>query len=322
MDYAQTTANNPVTTAYFQGRWVAKTIGQTPVMYTTNLGAAFWFQVQQATYVIVDVLKTTPSSSWLAIQIDGLPYQRVAVADLPYRLTLDGQRHIIRVVMSGNTDDDQVWTENAGFAIKALQTDGELAAIKPGQHSITWLGDSITAGCWVAGRTPATDYRGEANYAAIASDLLNARDVRVAYSAIGLTRAGKGGVPTLPDAMTMLDAQTTWQPTPTDVVVINVGTNDGLAGAAGFTKAFSQFLNQVQALYPNSRLAVLIPFSQRFDRVIRQVVPTFNDIDLIETADWSLTKTDQTHLDLAGSQVAGQQVAATLTQLYPTLFKA
>ncbi|MFC6181737.1 SGNH/GDSL hydrolase family protein [Lactiplantibacillus daowaiensis] len=322
MDYQLTPANNPIMPAYFQGRWTVKTIRETPVMYTTNLGAEFWFQVKGASYVTIALMNLTPISSWIAIQIDGLPYQRLAVATLPYRLTLDGQPHLIRVVMSGNTDEDQVWTQPVGFAVQPLQTDGQLTAVKPGRHSLTFIGDSITAGCWVAGHQPAEDYRGEANYAAIASDLLNARNVRIGYSAIGLTKPGTGGVPTLPEVLTAIDSQTAWQPIPTDVVVINVGTNDGLAGADGFTAAFKLFLNQVQRLYPNSRIAVLVPFNQRFDRVIRTVVPEFVQLDLIETADWQPTTTDQVHLDVAGSQSAGQQLAVALKTLYPEVFKA
>jgi len=320
MHYQLTTANNPVMTAYFQGRWAAKELQQTPVMTRTNLGAEFWLQVTGASYITLAFLNWTTISSWLAVQIDGLPYQRFPVASAPIRLTLDAAPHILRVVMSGNTDEDQVWTTAASFAVKGVQTDGELAAIKPGRHSITWIGDSLTAGCWVAGRQPAEDYRGEANYAAIASDLLDARNVRLAYSAIGLSKPGTGGVPPLPDVLTALDRSTPWEPVPTDVVVVNVGTNDGRLTADEFAAQLRQFLNQVQTLYPNSRLAVMIPFSQRFDRIIRSVVASFMQIDLIETATWEPTTTDHIHLDSTGSQVAGQLTAAALRQLYPRIF--
>jgi len=321
MHYQVVPANNPLMTAYFQGRWAVKHLQSVPVMYTTNLGAELWFQVKAASYVTLDFLKLTVTSQWLAIQIDGLPYQRIAITTTPYTIVLDHQPHLVRVVMSGNTDADQVWTQPAGFAIQRLQTDGTLAAVRPGRHSITWIGDSITAGCWVAGRQPAEDYRGEANYAALASDQLDARNVRLAYSAIGLGKPGTGGVPPLPAVLTALDQQTPWQPLSTDVVVINVGTNDGRASAAAFTTLFRQFLNQVQTLYPDSHLAVMVPFSQRFDRVIRMVVPEFKQLRLIETADWEPTTTDYVHLDLAGSQLAGQRTAAALRALYPDVFQ-
>jgi len=321
MQYQLTTANNPVMPAYFQGRWAVKTIKNTCVMFSTNLGAAFWFQVKQASFVTINLLDlAATASAWVAIQIDGLPYQRIAVKTMPFRLTLDGQPHVVRVVMSGNTDLDPVWDGASGFAVEALQTDGTLAAVKPGRHSLTFIGDSITAGCWVAGKTPARDYRGEANYAAIASDLLNARDVRIAYSAIGVNKLGRGGVPPLPNVLTAIDRQTPWQPTPADDVVINVGTNDGLESAESFTVLLKQFINQVQDLYPNSRIAVLVPFNQRFDQVIRTVVPAFMTVQLIETADWELSTTDGVHLDLAGSQAAGQQLAQHLRDLYPEIF--
>jgi len=321
MNYQVTAANNAIMPAYFQGRWAQKTLKNTPVMFSTNLGAEFWFQVKQASYVMISLLDlAATASAWVAIQIDGLPYQRVPVKTMPFRLTLDGRPHVIRVVMSGNTDLDLVWDGTSGFAVEALQTDGSLQAVKPGKHSLTFIGDSITAGCWVAGKSPARDYRGEANYAAIASELLNARNVRIAYSAVGINKPGRGGVPPLPNVLTAIDRQTAWQPAATDVVVLNVGTNDGLESATSFTALLKQFINQVQRLYPNSRIAVMVPFNQRFDRVIRTVVPEFMTVQLIETADWEPSTTDGVHLDLAGSQVAGRQLAEVLEKLYPEIF--
>lgn len=321
MNYQVTAANNAIMPAYFQGRWAQKTLKSIPVMFSTNLGAEFWFQVKQASYVTISLLDlAATASAWVAIQIDGLPYQRVPVKTMPFRLTLDGRPHVIRVVMSGNTDLDPVWDGTSGFAVEALQTDGVLQAVKPGEHSLTFIGDSITAGCWVAGKSPARDYRGEANYAAISSDLLNARNVRIAYSAVGINKPGRGGVPPLPNVLTAIDRQIAWQPAATDVVVLNVGTNDGLESATSFTALLKQFINQVQSLYPNSRIAVMVPFNQRFDQVIRTVVPEFMTVQLIETADWEPSTTDGVHLDLAGSQVAGQRLADVLEKLYPEIF--
>jgi len=321
MRYQFIQPNQSLMPAYFQGRWAVKTIANQRVMYSTNLGAEMWFQVTAASYVRITMLELAKElPSWIAIQIDGLPYQRQAVTAESIQLTFDGRPHIVRVVLSGNTDADQVWTQNVGFAVKTLTTDGELRPVQLGQASLSFIGDSITAGCWVAGRQPAEDYRGEANYAAIASDLLDARNVRIAYSAVGLNKAGTGGVPPLPVSLTAIDAQTPWTPVPTDLVVINVGSNDRIETAASFTTLLRQFLSQVQTLYPNSQLVVMIPFNQCFDRIVRSVVAEFMHIDLIETADWQPSTTDYTHPDLAGSQVAGTLLAQALRQQYPTMF--
>ncbi|ETY72899.1 SGNH/GDSL hydrolase family protein [Lactiplantibacillus fabifermentans] len=321
MKFQVVPANNALLPAYFQGRWVEKQLADKMVMYTTNLGAEFWLQVDHARFLTLTMFNDrVDAPSWVAIQIDGLPYQRQALTATPIQLTLDGQRHVIRVVMSGNTDADAVWSGQAGFGVESLTSDGELRAVRPGNHSITFIGDSITAGCWVAGRMPAEDYRGEANYAAIASDLLNARNVRIAYSAAGINKPGTGGVPRLMDVLTQVDASTPWSPVPTDVVVINVGTNDGRESVTSFTALFKQFLTQVTTLYPNSRLAVMVPFNQRFDRLIREIVPEFMQIQLIDTAEWQPTTTDGVHLDVAGSQVAGHYLADALRELYPELF--
>ncbi|RDF80395.1 endoglucanase [Lactiplantibacillus plantarum] len=323
MDYQITQANQPLMPAYFQGRWAVKQIADRDVMYSTNLGAEIDFQVTDASFVRLTFLPLAYElPSWVAIQIDGLPFQRQAVTNDPLWLTLDGRPHVVRVVLSGNTDEDRVWDGNQGFAVKALTTDGELQPVQLGRHSVTWIGYSLTAGCWVMGKQPAEDYRAEANYAAVASDLLNARNVRIAYSAVGLSKPGTGGVPVLPEVLTAVDSKTTWQPVPTDLVVINVGTNDRHTDDTTFTVVLRRFLNQVQALYPNSRLAVMIPFNQNFAAIIRAVVAEFMQLQLIETATWQLSTTDGVHLDLAGSRMAGELTAQALRTQYPDVFKS
>ncbi|WP_265477826.1 SGNH/GDSL hydrolase family protein [Lactiplantibacillus plantarum] len=318
MDYQITQANQPLMPAYFQGRWAVKQIADRDVMYSTNLGAEIDFQVTDASFVRLTFLPLAYElPSWVAIQIDGLPFQRQAVTNAPLWLTLDGRPHVVRVVLSGNTDEDRVWDGNQGFAVKALTTDGELQPVQLGRHSVTWIGDSLTAG-----KYPAEDYRAEANYAAVASDLLNARNVRIAYSAVGLSKPGTGGVPVLPEVLTAVDSKTTWQPVPTDLVVINVGTNDRHTDDTTFTVVLRRFLNQVQTLYPNSRLAVMIPFNQNFAAIIRAVVAEFMQLQLIETATWQLSTTDGAHLDLAGSRMAGELTAQALRTQYPDVFKS
>ncbi|TFZ29865.1 SGNH/GDSL hydrolase family protein [Lactiplantibacillus plantarum] len=323
MDYQITQANQPLMPAYFQGRWAVKQIADRDVMYSTNLGAEIDFQVTDASFVRLTFLPLAYElPSWVAIQIDGLPFQRQAVTNDPLWLTLDGRPHVVRVVLSGNTDEDRVWDGNQGFAVKALTTDGELQPVQLGRHSVTWIGDSLTAGCWVMGKQPAEDYRAEANYAAVASDLLNARNVRIAYSAVGLSKPGTGGVPVLPEVLTAVDSKTTWQPVPTDLVVINVGTNDRHTDDTTFTVVLRRFLNQVQTLYPNSRLAVMIPFNQNFAAIVRAVVAEFMQLQLIETATWQHSTTDGVHLDLAGSRMAGELTAQALRTQYPDVFKS
>lgn len=323
MDYQITQANQPLMPAYFQGRWAVKQIADRDVMYSTNLGAEIDFQVTDASFVRLTFLPLAYElPSWVAIQIDGLPFQRQAVTNDPLWLTLDGRPHVVRVVLSGNTDEDRVWDGNQGFTVKALTTDGELQPVRLGRHSVTWIGDSLTAGCWVMGKNPSEDYRAEANYAAVASDLLNARNVRIAYSAVGLSKPGTGGVPVLPEVLTAVDSKTTWQPVPTDLVVINVGTNDRHTDDTTFTVVLRRFLNQVQTLYPNSRLAVMIPFNQNFASIIRAVVAEFMQLQLIETATWQLSTTDGVHLDLAGSRMAGELTAQALRTQYPDVFKS
>ncbi len=301
------------------GRWTVKKINNMPTLYTTNLGSYLRFKVSDAKKCQITVLPNqnflSPSQVF-AFRIDDGKWQRVQASLGKIDIPLDSTLHTIEIMAGGNTDIDEVWQGNEGFAIKNIYLDSGKIMAAPQRPLVNFIGDSITAGCWVVGNHPAADYRPETNYAGICADLLNVDSVRIAYSAGGVLRPATGGVPTADVFLGKIDDQTLWTPNHPDLTVINLGVNDRRFPLAQFTAAFDLFIQQIKLTFPHTPLAIMIPFSQTFASEIRKIA-TKHDCSIIETKTWSHSFTDGLHPDQAGAIAEGKMLAQALQPLLP-----
>lgn len=301
------------------GRWTVKKINNMPTLYTTNLGSYLRFKISNAKKCQITVLPNQNSlspSQVFAFRIDSGKWQRAQASLEKIDIPLDSTLHTIEIMAAGNTDIDEVWQGNEGFAIKNIYLDnGEIMAA-PQRPVVNFIGDSITAGCWVVGNHPAADYRPETNYAGICADLLNVDSVRIAYSAGGVLRPATGGVPTADVFLGKIDAQTSWTPNHPDLNVINLGVNDRRFPLAQFIAAFDLFIQQVKLTFPHAPLAIIIPFSQTFASEIRKIA-TKHACSIIETKTWHHSFTDGLHPDQAGAIAEGKMLAQALQPLSP-----
>ncbi|MCC4421379.1 SGNH/GDSL hydrolase family protein [Limosilactobacillus reuteri] len=301
------------------GRWTIKKINNIPTLYTTNLGSYLRFRVSDAKKCQITVLPNqnflSPSQVF-AFRIDDGKWQRVQASLGKIDIPLDSTLHTIEIMAAGNTDIDEVWQGNEGFAIKNIYLDSGKIMAAPQRPLVNFIGDSITAGCWVVGNHPAADYRPETNYAGICADLLNVDSVRIAYSAGGVLRPATGGVPTADVFLGKIDDQTLWTPNHPDLTVINLGVNDRRFPLAQFTAAFDLFIQQIKLTFPHTPLAIMIPFSQTFASEIRKIA-TKHDCSIIETKTWSHSFTDGLHPDQAGAIAEGKMLAQALQPLLP-----
>ncbi|ERL65326.1 SGNH/GDSL hydrolase family protein [Schleiferilactobacillus shenzhenensis] len=318
MTWTAGNANGLFSGLHFSGRWIPRRVADQDAMYTTNLGAAIHFQIDGASSTILHFVETPrPVPSQIAIRIDNGRYVHFDLAHTPVMLATTPTVHQISVVMSGNTDDDPVWAadQDAGFAFTGvtLPNGGQLAPIVPAGPRLTFIGDSITAGCWVAGKTPAKDYRGEASYAAITATKMNAEETRIAYSAAGILQPGRGGVPAAKDFFGHLDNRTPWAvDTEQDAVIINLGTNDQDYPVEEFVTAYIRFAAQLRGVYDDRPIFLMIPFNQTFAEPIRHVARRGDRLQIIETKDWTIETTDGTHPNLVGHKNAARHLVGVL----------
>lgn len=298
------------------GRWTCKEINGLESLYTTNLGSYLRFNIQnsrQLAIFVQDNYHPNRPGQYYAVRVDGQKWQRYPASRFPVPLALAPCAHTIELMAAGNTDFDEVWTGQQGFAITKIVADDQ-AVITPSRPRplITFVGDSITAGCWVNGRHASVDYRPESNYAAICADLLNADSVRIAYSAGGVLRPATGGVPVAGKFLTHIDSRTVWHPNTPDLVVVNIGVNDRRFSTSQFDQAYLAFLQQLLTVFPTSKIMIMVPFSQTFAPEIAELAARFSRLRLLATKGWCTSYTDGTHPDQAGALQAGKHLAAAL----------
>jgi lysophospholipase L1-like esterase len=300
------------------GRFTETTIRNQQVLYATNLGATIKFQLNNTSQLTLNFLNNGHSlgpAQIIGVRIDHKHWQKFSVNQMPITIPMSLAGHIIEIMMIGNSDLDGVWTDQQGFAFQSMMVD-ETATITPvpAQTPVTFIGDSITAGCWLNGLHASVDYGAHQNYVAVCADLLHLDVTRISYSAAGLLRPGMGGVPNALGFLDKLDQQTPFIPPKAQLVVVNIGVNDHAYPREDFTERLITFLTRLQQYYPTTQIMVMISFTQTFAPIFRKIVPTFSNIDIIETKDWRLAYTDGLHPNFKGSQIAGHNLAKVLGQ--------
>lgn len=298
------------------GRWTTKMIHHTTVLYATNLGSTIKFDIANSSRLTIDFFNNGNPfgpTQIVAVRINHQAWHRLLTNQMPQTIYLTNDHHTVELMLVGNSDLDEVWTGDQGFALKSISVD-QTAVVTPNtiNQPVTFIGDSITSGCWINGHHASFDYAAEANYVAICADQLHLDATRISYSAAGILNPGTGGVPAATAFLDHIDATTKWQPQATNRVIINLGVNDRQFTRAAFNHKLPIFIEQVQKLFPATPISILIPFSQTFAPIFRRTVRQMQNIQLIETKDWRLSFTDGLHPDAAGSITAGHQLAAAL----------
>ncbi|ANZ69549.1 SGNH/GDSL hydrolase family protein [Pediococcus claussenii] len=315
--YVVTASNSNLINAYFMGRWVEKSIGQKSAMYTTNLGAQIIFELHSASAFTIEVQRTLPKTfipQTLNVYIDDqLKSIQLSKNTFDFKITPE-EKHVVRIFFAGNTDKDEVWQAQQGLAITKINSNGVMQPIKPSGKTIAFIGDSITAGCWLrSSALPSIGYGADINYASLTAQRLNAIDYRIAYSATGIIRFGTGGVPAAPRFLNFIDINTSAPTIKPDVLIINLGTNDSKFDQDVFEFYLSNFISELKTKFDSIPIVIMVPFNQTFADVFRTLPVNDKQIKVVETKNWNITSTDGTHPDARGSVIAADHLIKFLT---------
>lgn len=300
------------------GRWTIKQLHGKSVLYTTNLGSLIKFHLQASPFLRIETLDNgnpqMPPQYW-AMRVNHGNWQRWSTRNAPFELSLPDNAEV-EIIAAGNTDLDDVWLGNQGLAVAAISIADQAVMTPPKpQKRVTVIGDSITAGCWVNGKRPSTDYRPESCYIGLVSDALGIDVDRIAYSAGGVLRAAVGNVPPAAQFLSHLDAQTPWHPSVMPkLVLINLGVNDRRFASQQFQKAYLAFVKQVKAAYPNVPLALMVPFAQTYADIIEETALECHT-EFVPTKNWCQSFTDGLHPDQQGSLQIAQHLTPVLAEL-------
>ena len=241
---------------------------------TANAGAYFRTLFTGTSCILnFDVSAMVSPASQVWWRIDNGPWTQAAVAS---SLTLtvpaitagnaDVPYHLLEVVVKSMTETGNRW--NTGNSTRVIFTgltlDASAAVLVPraAPLNLLVLGDSITEGVRTLGEAAANDTdRNDAmmGWAHRLGALLGAEVGVVGFGASGLSVTGSGNVPILGTSYASLysGVSRSFSPTP-DLVVINIGTNDG---ATNTVTAMTGLLNALIAACPGKPIAVLRPFN-------------------------------------------------------------
>jgi lysophospholipase L1-like esterase len=190
-----------------------------------------------------------------------IPAATLGNSDVPY--------HLLEVIVKSTTETANRWANigsAAGTAVifTGLTLDAGASVLAPlaAPKTILCYGDSITEGVRTVGESSANDT--DRNDAALGwayrlGTLLGAEVAVVGFGASGLSITGSGGVPFFGSSYNLQYAgQARSFAAPPDLIVTNIGTNDGSTNTVAAMKGV---LNGLIAACPGKPIAVLRPFN-------------------------------------------------------------
>lgn len=317
-DYTMPKYSEIVDQVGFVGRWFDKTVNGVQTKTTINQGSELYFKVKNTTTINVNfVLNSDLETPYFAYSIDGsaMTRQLITTASLP-AVTTD--EHIVRVVIDGLNEHEDKWKGEKGVSFNNVTVDsgGTVTGVLPKNRKIMFFGDSITEGI----RVLSMDANPNGNSATgawpfIASEQLNSISYRVGFGASGVTTGGSGYVPPL---LQNIDSMTASKTTPyyePDIVVVNIGTNDGNSTSSNFITQFNTTLDRLSIKYSGTPIFVILPFNGAKRSEITTCVNSRSNIYLIDTAGWGVSTTDGVHPNLDGGITAGNKTADYITSI-------
>lgn len=209
---------------------------------TVNAGAYFklaFSGVPGSLTANFDTANMAIPASRIGIRVDGGPWQDTDVAPtVPLVLPADNtwDIHTVEVVVISTTETAPRWMapQNTAVIFTGITAgaDIETKALRPRGLYLLAAGDSITEGVRTLNRSAAADTdRNDARSAwgYLMGDLLGAEVGVVGFGAVGISKAGNGGVPKFRDSAPYLFSgvpRSLATPREPDAILANIGSND------------------------------------------------------------------------------------------------
>jgi lysophospholipase L1-like esterase len=269
---AVTILPNNAAIVYSPYNWLVSSSGA----QTINAGAYF-STIFASTSIILTFNVAADSSPVpeLWYRIDGWAWTKVELAaSLTLTMPADSAawpQHLLEVVVKSTSEYVTRWSPQDAAVILTgmlLGTGATVTAPTPRQKHMLFLGDSITEGFHAvsnlgSGQNDPDGSDALNGWAYRQRELLGAEVGVAGFGGAGLTQGGTGGVPAIGSFWNMLWSGQARPFTPSpDLVVINIGTNDGAnnASSASIQSAMASLLGAILSTLPNTRIAVLQPF--------------------------------------------------------------
>ena len=309
-DFRYVLSEEPVS---FSGRWFEKEIDGVPHHVTVNAGSELYFAVYGTDQILVNFTEITVlKTPYFAVSVDGNEPVRQLITEPSVGLPDEGA-HVLRIVADGLTESENKYNGEIGFAFRDVDPcGGVLVGIRPTGRTIMFFGDSITEGVRALNMNADSDGNSASHsYPWYCAKALGAVPINVGFAASGTVGAGS-----FAPCLTAIDWLSATRPVEDlpepDVIVLAHGHNDVFFKEADVAPRYRAVLDRLAEKYPDSRLFVLIPFSQTHADTIRACCEGRDFVTIIETADWNPSTTDGVHLNAVGTSSAGNKLAKAL----------
>jgi len=278
--------------------------------YTWKVGSTVSETINSGAYFRT-IVTGTPTSIGLAFDIsaDTAPVPQVKwrvdqggwssgavteMVDLPIPSGTAWTSHSVEVVVKSTTETVSRWsTRSASVKLLGISSSSGASLVAPQARALSVLcyGDSITEGVRTLNSTATNDTdRNDATvgWAYRLTENLGAEVAVVGFGGTGLTVSGSGSVPALPSSYNLLwSGESRSFTTSPDVIVINIGENDG---ATDVTTTMTSFLNSLlSATAVTTKIIVLRPFSGAHASQLSAAVAACNSqarVPYVDTTGW------------------------------------
>jgi lysophospholipase L1-like esterase len=236
-----------------------------PRFWASGVYISFRFTGGTCEVVLNDQLLNGDYHNYIEVIVDGGPPRRQQLRAKSNRLQvardLEGEVHT--VVICKNTDPGVGWLEFVGIRAKGLAPPANMPARK-----IEFVGNSITTGAGIDTSEYACDSakwydqdNAYLSYGPVTARNLNAQWQLTATAGIGLLHSPGLNItmPQVYDKISMRTNTVPWdfkkfQP---DVVIINLGENDGIQDSVRFCDKYREFLRIVRFYSPAAKIVCL-----------------------------------------------------------------
>ncbi len=200
----------------------------------------------------------------------------------------DSGEHYVKVLMKSSMEKASRWCAplESMVTLAGIEADEFYALPEDRRPKIEFIGDSITEGVavdeladkfYADKHAPLHTNDSSADYAYVASRILNFRPYTMGYGRLGVCTLGNGDIPPVINSYGFYSDNEPMDSINADYIVINHGTNDAWAESDAFIKAYTEFLAFVRGRNPSSVIIALSPFGGfNFDE-IETSVKSYNE---------------------------------------------
>lgn len=275
---------------------------------TTQYGATIAFKTKQVQLVTLSFAKDYEGLTF-AVKIDDGVWHDTPVQHQSVTVKLPIETTTVRIVLRDRAGSSEAfWQDPVQLAAMTIDQ-GEVLPLVIDRPYVTFVGDSITAGEDMAidGNHP------EVSYPQLVAERLGQPLNRIAYGGTGLTAAAPYQMPTAIEALWHIGNNMSRPLVPTNLVLVNYGTNDSNYGATieNFAFGLRIYLLELIKRFHNAKIVLLIPLNGAFRDVFLAETARFNQFALIETNQW-LPNMTHVHPNRAEHQLIAEQIVKGL----------